>query len=179
MKHMSLLSGAANIRFMFSINVNVSYANRLWRHFVQLRYVKWKVSVARPLVRSMCPLVKTPKSFILRAALAMTHVSSQEWVYRNKATVFFFRLPCIDTLHLYQNEGGGRDISRSESRAAAAADAASAILLGHKVELFIGARPCSRHCICWQKIYRQTLIHLWLLLIICPNDLSIKRRPSR
>lgn len=176
---MSLLSWAANIRFMFSINVNVSYMNRLWRHFVQLRYVKWKVSVARPLVRSICPQVKTPKSFILRATFAKTHVSSQVWAYRNKATVFFLQLPCINTLHLYQNEGGGRDISQSESCGTAATDAASAILLGHTIELFIGPRPCGRHCICWQKIYRQTLIHLWLLLIICPNDLSIKRRPSR
>lgn len=102
------------------------------------------------------------------------HVSSQELVYRNKATVFFFQLPCINTLHLYQNEGGGRDISRSESCGTAATDAASAILLGHKVELFIGPRPCARHCICWQKIYRQTLYSLMIITDHLPKWLINK-----
>lgn len=47
-----------------------------------------------------------------------------------------------------------------------------------KVGLFIGSHACSCHCISWEKIYWHALIHLWLLLIICPNDLSIKRKPS-
>lgn len=157
---MSLRSAAANIRLMCSINVNVSYRNRLRRHFVQLRYVKCKVCVARPLLRSRCPQVKTPKSSFSRATLSKTYVSTQERLYRNKATVFFSQLSCINTLHLFQNEGGGRDISRSKSCGTPTTDAASAIILGHKVELFIGPQPCSCHCICWQKIYRRTLIHL-------------------
>lgn len=91
---------------------------------------------------------KTPKSFFLNhpppaPQLAKIHVSWEEWGNRNKAILFFFQLPCIDTLQLYQNEEGGRDISLSESHATAAADAVSAILLGHKVGLFIGPNPAA------------------------------------
>lgn len=50
-------------------------------------------------------------------------------IIRNKAILFFFLLPCIDNLQIYQNEEGGRDISLSERHAAAAADAMQAILL--------------------------------------------------
>lgn len=47
----------------------------------------------------------------------------EQEIIRNKAILFFFLLPCIDKLHLYQNEEGGRDISLSGRLGAAAADA--------------------------------------------------------
>lgn len=154
---------------------------RLCRHLTQLRYVTWKVSMAWPLIRSICPQVKTLNLTPITPCLLRGNMCHGKNRRSLKIRQYYFSSCCWVSINcnLYQNEEGGRDISLSERHATAAADAVQAILLGQKVGLFIGPQACSCHNICWQKIYRHTLIHLWLLLIICPNDLSIKRRPSR
>lgn len=74
--------------------------HRLCRHLVQLRYVKWKVSVAWPLIRSICPQVKTLNLIPITPLLAERQYVSweEEEIIRNKAILFFFLLPRIDKL---------------------------------------------------------------------------------
>lgn len=77
------------------------------------------------------PSSQDPKSYTYNPLLAeRKYAPWEKWeIIRNEAILFFFLLPCIDNLHLYQNEERVRDISLSERHAAEVADAVQAILL--------------------------------------------------
>lgn len=101
MKHMTLLSTKASIRFMWCINAKHSCAHglhELHRHHAQLRYMNCKVSMAWPLIRSV-PSSQDPKSSSHNLLAKRQRVSwGEEKIIRNKPILFFFLLPHIDEL---------------------------------------------------------------------------------
>lgn len=141
----------------------------------EIKYVVW------PLIKSIGPQVRTLNLTGTTPCLQrgnMCHGKSR----RSLEIRQYYLSSCCHVLinvAFIKMKEGNTVYHYLKRQAAAAGDAVSPILLGYEVRLFIGSPSCSCHCIWWEKIYRQTLIHLWLLLIICPNDLSINWRPSR
>lgn len=102
-----------------------SYMHRLRRHPAQLRYVKWKVSVAWPLIRSICPQVKILNLTPITPCLLRGNMCHGKNRRSLEIRQYYFSSCCqvLINCNLYQNEEGGCGISLSERHATAAAEA--------------------------------------------------------